>query len=178
MITKTDEVYYSDLDITIITMNNIINTVVLETYNTIYNLSISNKDKEMVIQHNLIKELSKRVSKTRGAKLVLLQSTMLDPNLDVWNHEDPKSYLTSIETTLKSLQRVLPYPLLLDSKNIDLYKASGELEELKAIIKAEVEFFKTKNYSLNNMKKYANNNGLIFIRDQLFNTSNLQKCLC
>jgi len=168
--TDKDKFFIDEPEFTIITFDNIFESVVLHFLNLIYNICDNldeiqlNRDYKKLFLHSLIDKIYLRMNEENNNNIIIYINSSFTTNFsEVWNYFDKNQLGDFLFRTCKSLSRNLPVPIYVENSEQDLTEDVGDTKELVMKLYGSLQKFKNKPISLSKIKKYSEKNGLLEI---------------
>lgn len=166
---KSDKFVCKRPSITVVTFDSIFELVAINVINTVYNmygnvnhLEKLNKDIKRIFIHFLLEQIYKRMILEKDTNVILYINTSFTTKTnELWNYTDQKKIERFIIRECKIIADKAPLPMYVEADIIDLTDDCGETREVMNKLYKKLRDFKQQITSLNKLKKYSKDNGLM-----------------
>jgi hypothetical protein len=156
-------------DLTIITFDEIFDSVVIHVINIVYGIygdmdliKTLNTDIRKIFIHSLLEQIYKRIIQEKSCNSIIYINTSFTTNFsEIWAYIEKEKLEPFIIKTCKTISHKAPIPIFVEPGIIDLENNSGETKEVINKLEQTLTNFRKKVTSLSKLKKYSKDNGLM-----------------
>lgn len=182
---ENDKFVCSSPELTIITFDEIFKSVVIHTVNTIYNiygdLQIIRKfgiDVKRILTYSVLDQICHRMMREVDINSILLvDKCFTTAPSEMWEYVDISVLDKFITKTARAISRNAPIPILLEDGCVDLTTDCGETRDVLNKVELTLAKFRDKTTSLEKLKRYSKDNGLIQFMDKYYPEDNIKNSM-